>query len=174
MHVRRTLALTFAVPLLLAGCSDEAQPTPKMPDPTTSSSTPSPTESETAQAESAEDFIRRWVDVNTKMQNTGDIEEYAELSSKCRPCRQTADRIQAIYANGGYVRTEGWRVQKVIDRSGATGGPIFDLQIESSPTTYKERADSPAKTLSGGAIVMRVRLSKAEPWQVVRLTQVPS
>ena len=60
MHVRRALALTFVVPLVLAGCSDEPEPTPQMPEPTTSSPTPTATESETPEAESAEEFIRRW------------------------------------------------------------------------------------------------------------------
>ena len=33
MHVRRILSLTLVVPLLLAGCSDEPEPTPKIPEP---------------------------------------------------------------------------------------------------------------------------------------------
>lgn len=174
MHVRRLLALALAGPVLLAGCSDEAEPTPKLPDPPSSSASPTPDETETPEAESPKDFIRRWVEVNTQMQNTGEVAEYVELSSKCEPCRQTAERIERIYSDGGYVRTEGWVIRKVIDRSGAGGGPVLDLQIESSPTEYKERASGEVKSLSGGDIVMRVRLSRAAPWRVVRLTQVPS
>lgn len=174
MHVRRALALAISVPLLLAGCTDEPEPTPKMPDPTTSSSTPTPTETETPEAESAEDFIRRWVAVNTDMQNTGDVDEYLALSRQCEPCLQTAERIRQMYANGGFVRTEGWMVRRIIDRSGATGGPVLDLRIESSPTEFKERAGAKTESLPGGDIVMRVRLSRDAPWHVVRLTQVPS
>ena len=172
MHVRRALALTLAVPLLLAGCSDDPEPTPKMPDPTTSTPTPTPTE--TTEAESAEEFIRRWVEVNTAMQNTGDVEQYAKLSAKCRPCIQTAERIERIYANGGYVRTRGWIIQRVIDRSPETGGRILDLEIKSTPTEFIERAGAQPQSFSGGDIVIRVRLSRSAPWQVVRLTQVPS
>ena len=58
MHVRRALALTLAVPVLLAGCSEDPEPEPKIPETTSSSPTPTPTESETPEAESPEDFIR--------------------------------------------------------------------------------------------------------------------
>lgn len=174
MLVRSALALALAVPLLLAGCTDE--PEPKMPDPTPSSSapSPSPSESETAEVESAEEFIRRWVAVNTEMQNSGSVDEYASLSSKCNACIETAERVRKIYANGGFVRTEGWMLQKVTDRSGPRGGPILDLRIDSAPTTLKESSDAAEDSYPGGNIVMRARLSRNAPWQVIELTQVAS
>lgn len=173
MHLRRALALSLAVPLLLVGCTEEG-PTPDIPDPTTSSPTPTPEETETPEAESAEEFVRRWVQANTEMQNTGDIATYADLSRKCTSCLRTAERIEQIYADGGYVRTEGWVLRDVVDRSGTTGGPVLDLDIRSSPTEFKESAGAELQKLSGGEIVMRVRLNRGAPWQVLRLTQVPS
>ncbi len=65
MGVRRTLAALVGAALLLAGCTDE--PTPRF-DPTPS---PSPTESETTaepEAQSPEEFIREWVDLDREMQ----------------------------------------------------------------------------------------------------------
>lgn len=175
MHVRRALALSVLAPLLLAGCSDgdsQSTPTPKMPESTSSS--PSPSESETPEAESAEDFVRRWVEVNTAMQNSGDAAEYRELSTKCKPCNQTADQIEGFYANGGWVKTKGWIIRKVVDRTGSGGAPVYDLQIDSSPTRYRESAGAEVQSLSGGPIVMRVRLNASAPWNVVQLTQVAS
>ncbi len=84
MHLRRALALAVAGPLLLAGCTGDPEPTPKIPDPTTSSSTPSPTDSETPEAESAEDFIRRWTDELQKMQATGDDRGVQSLGTGLR------------------------------------------------------------------------------------------
>ena len=161
------------MPAIVAGCSDP-EPTPKIPDPTPTSSTPSPTDSETPDEETAEEFVRRWVDVNTKMQATGDASEYVALSSKCKPCRATADRVESIYADGGFVETQGWLVDRVIDRTGGGGSPVLDLEITSTPTKYRETAEGPTKELDGGQIVMRVRLNRGAPWQVVALTQVAS
>ena len=69
MHVR--LALAVAGALLLTGCSDDPEPTPKIPDPTSSSPSPTATESETVEAESPEDFIRRWAAVEAEMVPAG-------------------------------------------------------------------------------------------------------
>jgi len=174
MDVRRTLALALVVPLLLAGCSED-EPTPKMPDPPpTSSPTPSPSASETPEAESAGDFIRRWVEINTEMQNSGSVDASMAFSDECAACIQTAERIRAIYTDGGFVRTEGWMVREVVDRSGTRGGPILDLRIDSSPTVFKERSGAVEDSYPGGKIVMRVRLSREAPWHVVQLTQVAS
>jgi hypothetical protein len=174
MHVRRALALAVVGPLLLAGCSGDPEPTPNIPDPTSSSPTPSPTDSETPEVESAEEFIRRWVDVNTAMQATGDVGEYVALSRRCKPCKQTAERVEAIYANGGFIETEGWLIDRVIDRTGSGDSPVLDLRITSTPTKYRESADAPTESFEGGRIVMRVRLNDGEPWQVIQLTQVAS
>ena len=88
MDVRRAVALALVVPLLLAGCSED-EPEPKMPDPTPTSSepSPSPTESETVEAESAEEFIRRWQAAGDEMQVTGDTTEYDAMTPRCRPAR---------------------------------------------------------------------------------------
>lgn len=174
MHVRRALALTLAVPVLLAGCSDDPEPTPKMPEPTSSSPSPTEPASEEPEAETPEEFIRRWVETNTRMQNSGEVTEYSALSSKCRPCLQTAERVERIYADGGFVKTDGWIIEDVIDKSSTTGNPVLDLRIDSSPTTFREKAGAATQKLPGGDIVMRVRLTTSAPWEVVRLTQVPS
>jgi len=126
MHVRRALALTVVVPLLLAGCSDD-EPTPKMPDPPpSSSSTPSPSETETAEAESAEEFIRRWVEAGDEMQVTGETAEFRQLSRKCQACGQAADQVEAIYASGGSIDFDGTRVGLL--KRVASNPPTFHLK----------------------------------------------
>ena len=175
MTARRALALLAALSLLLVGCSDD--PEPKMPDPpATSSATPTeePTETETPEAESAEDFIRRWVEVNTAMQNSGATDEYKALSTRCQPCQQTASRIEDIYSSGGFVKTDGWTIDRIRDRSGSGSKPVYDLEISSSPTTFRSSQDGKVEKLKGGEIVVRVRLTNDAPWQVVQLTQVAS
>ncbi len=173
MHVRRSLALALAVPLLLAGCSDDAEPTPKMPEPSTSSS-PTPTESETPEAESPEDFVRRWVDLDRAMQNSGDTADYLAVSSKCKSCVAVAKRIQGIFEAGGFVQTDGLEILNVIDQSGATGRKVLDVRVRSSPTVLRESAGAREQRLPGGTVTYRMRLSPRSPWQLVQLTQLAS
>src|SRR5688500_905976 len=110
MHVRRALALAVSVPLLLAGCTDDPEPTPKIPDPTASSSPPSPTETETPEAESAEDFIRRWVEAGDEMQVTGETDEYDGMTPKCRPCQAFVENVSEVYSAGGNAEFAGSKI----------------------------------------------------------------
>lgn len=119
MHVRRALALTLAVPVLLAGCSDEPEPKPKIPETTSSSPAPTPAESETPEAESPEDFIRRWQEAALTAQNRGDTGKYRAFGPKCKPCSEFADQVDQIYADGGSVRLGGLRVVSVESDGGA-------------------------------------------------------
>lgn len=130
MHVRRALALAVSVPLLVAGCTDEPDPTPKMPDPTTSSSTPSPTETETPEAESAEDFIRRWQAAADAMVLSGETQEFLELSDQCRACSTYANQVADVYERGGKVDFEGSMVVAVEEES-------------DQPPTYIVEVDAP-------------------------------
>lgn len=173
MHVRRALALTLTVPLLLAGCSDDPAPEPKMPDPTPSSSAPSPTESETAEAESPEEFVRRWVEVSNEMQRTGDVDAYLKISGECRPCKQVARQVASAFEAGGYVKTKGWTVRSITDRSGG-GKPIYDVRVDSAPTELKASKSGKPSRLPGGDLTYRFRLNREAPWQLMQLTQVPS
>lgn len=165
MHVRRALALalTFAVPLLLAGCSEKAEPTPKMPDPTSSS--PSPTESEMPEAESAEDFIRRWVRVSDAMQQTGDVAEFRQLSRNCQACGQVADQVASIYKSGGSIDFEGSEVMLL--NQIASSPPTFHLDLKTAETIIRNADGSVEQRLPEGTGKYLVTVNgKPDAWFV--------
>jgi hypothetical protein len=108
------------------------------------------------------------------MQNTGETDDYLAISEGCRPCRDIASRVQGMFASGGYVKTDGWSIDRVIDRSGSTGGKVLDLRVTSAPTVLKESRTAKEQTLPGGEVVFRLRLNSKAPWQVTQLTQVAS
>lgn len=162
MHVRRALALTLAVPLLLAGCSDDREPTPKLPAPT--SSTPTPTETETPEAESAEDFIRRWVEAGDEMQVTGDTDEYDAMTPKCRPCQSFVENVREVYDNGGSAEFAGSRIIQ-IKRVG-DAPPTYEL-AKDLPDTRIRRPSGRTETLPGGRTTIRVTLGKEQGRWVV-------
>jgi len=159
-----------------AACTDE-DPTP--PPPTTSSSTPTsptPTSSSPApQPESAEDFIRRWVEEHRKMQNTGETSEFLGLSRNCAACRELATTVANFYSAGGYVKTDGWRILS-IKREGSQGRhEVFRVRVRSAPTEYQESANGDIRRLAGGITDQRIDLARlGDTWSVSDLSQYAS
>ena len=167
MHVRRALALAVSVPLLLAGCTDDPEPTPKIPDPTTSSSTPSPTETETPEAESAEDFIRRWVEEDRRMFETGETEAFLALGPNCDDCKEIAETVDRIYDAWGTVKWDGWTILELAPQ-GKPSANTFRFVVDSAPTRYRESASGPWKRLSGGRVVQLIVLEPVgASWEVL-------
>ena len=152
-----------------AACTDE-DPTP--PSPTTSSATPTsptPTSSSPApQPESAEDFIRRWVEADIRMQNTGDSSDFLQLSMNCAPCTRFADLITGFYDAGGYVKTAGWRVVSIDDLQGSGRTRLLLVHVDGRSTTYKESSDGPTKHLPGERTQYQFTLRATGPSWVVR------
>ena len=173
MHVRRAFALAAAIPLLLAGCTDTPEPTPKIPDPTTSSAAPTPTESETPEAESAEDFIRRWVEEDQRMFATGDTQAFLALGPDCDDCKDIAATVDRIYSAGGTVQWDGWRILELAPRGRPTAN-AYRFVVKSAPTRYRESSSSPWKTLEGGRGVQLIVLESAgSSWRVVESKELP-
>lgn len=130
MHVRRALALSLAVPVLLVGCSDDPEPTPKIPEPTSSSPTPTPTESETPQAESPEDFIRRWQAAADDMARTGETATFMRLSEGCQACSTYAEQVSEVYDQGGKVAFGGSEVVAI--EEDADEPPTFVVDVRAT------------------------------------------
>ncbi len=105
MSVRRTVAALLGAALLLAGCSDDPEPRFQPTD------SPSPTESESSaepEAQTPEEFIREWFELNTEMQNTGETEAFLETSARLQSLQQTwLDEWSEFYADGGFIRIDG-------------------------------------------------------------------
>ena len=171
MHVRRALALTSTVLLLLAGCSDDPEPEPKMPDPTPSSSGPSPTQSETPEAESPEEFIRRWSEALREMQATGETAAFRKLGPRCESCNATADRVEQIYDAGGAIEWDGWDIVRVSARDGSDTD--FVVLENSAPTRFRESKGAPWQTLDGGRARHVVELERVDnSWVILRTAEL--
>lgn len=140
--------LTLAV---LAGCSDADGGSAPPPAPPSSGPTSTgPSESTEPQPESAEGFIRRWAAANTEMQNSGKTTSFLSLSDGCSPCNDLAALVEQFYASGGYVRTDGWTVLSVAALAPRRGNRrVFQVDVNSRPTEYRESAEGPKKSLPG-------------------------
>jgi hypothetical protein len=156
MSVRRHAAALLAAALLLAACSDDPEPRfapTEAPSPTESSSSTAP------EAQSPEEFIREWVELDNQMTASGETDEFRAASVGCDPCNEYADQVEQIYGAGGFIRTDGRTVTSV-EKAELRGA--YELRIESSPTKYKERAGGSVKSLPGGEATLRLVLRKRD------------
>jgi len=160
----RILAAALALPLALSGAltacgGDPAAPPPLTPAPSTASS-PTPTE----QAETAEEFIRRWQAEADKMQTTGETESFLALTQGCAACEDFAKTVDRIYRNGGYIRFGGTTILSITRRAGTN----YDYVARSGSTEYRERASGPIKRFSGGRSALGVELVRTSTGWLVK------
>lgn len=167
MSRRRMVALALATAVLLSGCQDE--PEPRFEDPTES---PTPSESQSSdppEKQSAEEFIREWVQLDAEMQNTGNTAEYLQVSSKCSSCRDFAQRVSTVYEAGGHIETDGWHVQSIRP----VGGSRYRMVVNSSPTTVVEHKGADAKQFEGGRATYELAIRRrSQTWQVTDWAEV--
>ena len=169
----RILAAALALPLALSGaltaCGGDPVAPPPLTPATFTASSPTPTE----QAETAEEFIRRWVAVDTKMQNTGDTAGYRAISEPmCTACDGLADQIEAIYGRGGIVQTDGFEIV-AIDRRGVGSPATYDVSVHSAPTSVKPRSGAAWQHLNGGDFTYELVLSRTPgSWKIRSIAQV--
>jgi hypothetical protein len=168
MRVRRTLAALLATPCLLSACgggSSVADPPVSSSPPSSSPTTPTPAH------ETPEHFIKRWLDIGTRMQNTGVTGEYISMTRHCGDCSAVAAKVAHAYAAGGYYKTRGVRTAKVASRHNHT----FDLVVTFYATTYATSSSSSTQHFDGGQERFQVGLiHHGMSWLVTSFVQVAS
>lgn len=168
------LATPLAVGLLvgvLTACGGDP------PSPPPLSLSPTPTVSETTQAsESAEHFIRRWVQVDNRMQNTGDTSEYRSIAEPgCKACRGLADEVQRIYEAGGYIRTGGLVVRSIESVGRMNEGVTYEVAVDSAPTRFKRSSTSRLESFPGGrATYVLVIGRETGSWRIFKISKAAS
>jgi len=163
------LVAALALPLALTACGGNPITPPPLTPATSTTSTPTPTE----QPETAEEFIRRWVEVDTAMQNSGDAAEYLAMTRGCEACSLYASDIEKIYERGGSVRTAGWEILRMQPPTGPANTPSVVFLVRSHPTHYVPRQGAAEELLPGGQTKHRVELERAgTSWKVTYLAEV--
>lgn len=166
----RTLAGALTAPLfLLAACGggDDSVADPPVSPSSTSSSTGTP------QPETAEAFIHRWIQVEKKMENTGEIGNYMAISGQCNACRQLAREVKTYYAAGGYIHWSGWKVLSITSSGSHDGSLVFVVKVDSGPTRYRESSTGPIHHLNGGPSTHQLAIRRVHgEWHVLEKAQL--
>jgi hypothetical protein len=174
--LRRILPALGAV-VLLAACSSDPEPQIAAPTPSPSASasaSASPAvESSAAVAETPEEFIKRWLQTDVDMQNSGDTAAYRALTPDCVDCQQFADQVERYYAAGGYIRFGGQEMLSST-RLGSNGPrSVYEVVVDPEPTEYATAAGKPSKTLAGEKLTYKVTLAEADQsWLLAEATQL--
>lgn len=173
MSVRRTAAALIGAALLLAGCSDD--PEPRF-EPTPS---PSPTESKTTtepEAQTPEEFIREWVETYNAFEDTGDATDLAALGAGCGTCADIIEVVASAYADGGFVRSEGWAFEGPLrERYSSPLAAGLEATVQVAPSRYKATADSDVERGTGGPVLMEFDLRRVKgAWRMADLTRSSS
>lgn len=164
--------------LLFTSCSDDSSDAgdPPTSSPPTSSS-PTPTTSTPPEDETPEEFIRRWIDEDTRMQNTGETDAYLAMTWHCESCTRFAELVRGIYEKGGWIRTDGWTVESVRRDSSTSraGRPAFVVMLDAAATKYLKSNRAHAETIAGGRSRHRLELVKrAGVWRVALMNELAS
>ncbi len=114
-------ALTCCGLLALSSCSDDSSSSadPPSPTPTSTSSEPSPTQ----EAETPEEFVRRWVEADTRdAEHRGNGGVPRDLAWMPSMHGESPTKWRGYYDAGGYVKTDGWSIKSVkVSKPGAKG-----------------------------------------------------
>ena len=183
-HRTRRAAALLACLAVLTGCDSNPSPAPlPRESPSPSSSSPSPTAtpptlpaaakgtSETA----ARAFARHYFAQINFAARTGDTTQLQALAaSSCESCEAIATNIDTVYAAGGSITTDGWKLRSIATVPlQSERRPIFDLAVFVSPETVVPKAGSEAQDFNGGKRPMTMYLAMAgSSWRVIRLDRV--
>ncbi|WP_154402762.1 DUF6318 family protein [Nocardioides speluncae] len=155
---RGTAAAICAAALVLAGCSDDP-PEPKPHDPPSSSEpTTAPPTSEPPKAQTPEEAIREWLATSYEAQKSGDT---TELRALARPgsCHKLADRIDQIYAAGGWVKPAKERILSIkLREKRPEGRQIYRVPTTTGPWSVKASDGAAISKRTGGEATYQFEL----------------
>jgi hypothetical protein len=104
-------------------------------------------------------FIRRWLAAQHRMQITGRTAPYVAANQQCEQCRTLAHFVHSYYAAGGFIRGGAYRIRS-IDFTPSQGGGIATVHAESAPGTIKTSSTAPPHRFRARGVVLYLRLAQ--------------
>ncbi len=170
---RHALALGLALALSACGGDPEPQfeadPSPAPSEVTTSA--PAKEAWEEKSPEGAVAFAEYWLAVFNEAENSGEVEELKSLSSNnCGSCNNFVAAIEEVYAAGGSMRSEGWRILSVGEPAAAEAGYSIPLQVEQTDQTVVEKTGAKPQLNQGISIGLAAQVIwTRSAWRMSRL-----
>ncbi|WP_182375931.1 DUF6318 family protein [Nocardioides sp. WS12] len=162
--------------LTLTGCNGGDDPADPMSTWTPSGTIDTPSSAaptvdpltEAPKGETAKQFIRRWVALSNRMQETGQTEAFLAVAGPdCDSCHEYADQVAKIYENDGYL-TGGTEQILSLRAESATQWVVV---MNAEPTEYAEAKGAEPKSLAGGKYKSRLYLAHVDGKWIVGATE---
>jgi hypothetical protein len=105
----------------------------------------------------AQQFVRRWLADQQRMQTTGRTAPYVAANRQCQECRTLAHFVHSYYAAGGFIRGGAYRIRS-IDYTPSQGGGIATVHATSAPGIIKTSSAEPPHHVHARRVVLYLRL----------------
>jgi hypothetical protein len=168
--IRRALAPLLAVVclLVLAGCNNDSGS-----DKSSSKTVDGiPAYATTNDDQGAQNFGRYWIDTLNKATVSGDTSKVRSISkSSCETCTDFANRLDGIYKAGGSVKTDGFKVKKILnDSSVPKPGAGVSVVLTATPQTLVEKKGAAPRHIKGGDLRLRLIMVRVKDhWAMDRI-----
>ena len=174
---RSCVAALLAILLYAAAAACQSNPSPApmpsvapSPSKSVASSTPSPTpptmpaEARGTSAQSAKAFVRYYIGLVNHAVATGDTSDLKGASqNSCNSCTAVVTNIDTVYANGGSLSGEGWKVSAAREVPGRPAArPILRVGIRISPQDKIASRGAKVQHFRGGRQLLIFRLVRLE------------
>ena len=106
----------------------------------------------------AQNFARYWVTTLNQATTSGKTEKFKALNKdSCDTCTDFAKQLDDIYAAGGHVETDGFKVKKIANEAGVPkpGAGVSVVLTATPQKVYKSKGAAP-RSLKGGDLRLRL------------------
>jgi hypothetical protein len=120
----------------------------------------------------AQSFSRYWIDTLNKATTSGDTKKLKTLQkSSCQTCTDFAKQLDDIYAKGGHVETDGFKVKKIVNEAGVPApGAGVSVTLTATPQKVYATKDAKVRELKGGELRLRLIMVRVKShWVMDRI-----
>lgn len=174
--VHRIAIAAFALPMLLAGCAED-EPVPKMPDPTSpTTSTAEPSEEpqpwELKTNKGAVAFAEHWIDLLNDARLRADFAPLEHASTRsCETCASFLSILEQLHSPGGVYQSKPWKVEQTGVIAGvANGSAKIAVRVRAPAERVKTPTDEKVRRHAGTTDTYEATLVWGESgWRMSKL-----
>ena len=120
----------------------------------------------------AQSFARYWIETLNEATTSGDTKKLKTLQKKsCETCTDFARQLDEIYAKGGRVETEGFKIKNLVNEANVPApGAGVSVTLTATPQKVYATKDAAVRELKGGDLRLRLIMVRVKDhWLMDRI-----